>query len=55
MPPGGPAVATWTIPATKDVIARLHGDVLNAHDIALQRRGYYEELDVGRMDDWRWP
>ena len=49
----GPSVATRTLPATKDLIARLHGDVLNAHDLALQRRGYYEELDVGRMDDWR--
>jgi len=25
--------------------------VLNARDLALQRRGYYEELDVGRMDN----
>jgi len=49
-----PSVTTWTIPATKDVIARLHKDVLNAHDMAQQRRGYYEELDVGRMDNWRW-
>ena len=22
-------------------------------DLALQRRGYYEELDLSRMDDWR--
>lgn len=49
----GPSVATWTLPATKDLIARLHGDVLNARDLALQRRGYYEELDLSRMDDWR--
>jgi hypothetical protein len=49
-----PSVATWTIPATKGVIARLHGDVLNARDMAQQRRGYYEELDVGGMDNWRW-
>ncbi len=49
-----PSVATWTIPATKGVIARLHYDVLNARDMAQQRRGYYEELDVGRMDNWRW-
>src|SRR5439155_19698745 len=49
-----PSVATWTIPAAKDVIARLHGDVLNARDMAQQRRGYYEELDVGGMDNWRW-
>ncbi|HMF02536.1 MAG TPA: hypothetical protein VKK06_21785, partial [Terriglobia bacterium] len=27
--------------------------VLNARDLALQRRGYYEELDLSRMDDWR--
>ena len=49
----GPSVATRALPAIKDLIARLHGDVLNAHDLALQRRGYYEELDVGRMDNWR--
>jgi len=49
-----PSVATWTIPATKGVVARLHGDVLNARDMAQQRRGYYEELDVGGMDNWRW-
>ncbi|HWX17150.1 MAG TPA: hypothetical protein VNY07_11225, partial [Chthoniobacterales bacterium] len=48
-----PSVATWTIPATKGVIARLHGDVLNARDVALQHRGYYEELDVNRMDNWQ--
>lgn len=50
----GPSVATWTIPATKGLIARLHNDVLNARDMNQQRRGYYEELDVGRMDNWRW-
>jgi hypothetical protein len=49
-----PSVATWTIPATKGVIARLHGDVLNARDMAQQRRGYYEELDVRGIDNWRW-
>jgi lysophospholipase L1-like esterase len=38
----------------KPAVARLHGDVLNARDLALQRRGYYEELDVGRMDNWQW-
>ena len=48
-----PSVATRTIPSIKNVIARLQGDVLNARDLALQRRGYYEELDVGRMDNWQ--
>jgi hypothetical protein len=28
--------------------------VLNARDLALQRRGYYEELDVNRMENWQW-
>jgi lysophospholipase L1-like esterase len=28
--------------------------VLNARDMAQQRRGYYEELDVGRKDNWGW-
>jgi hypothetical protein len=47
-----PSVATWTIPSIKNVIAQLHGDVLNARDMAQQRRGYYEELDVGRKENW---
>src|SRR6266404_6637840 len=50
----GPSVATWTIPATKGLIARLHNDVLNARDMDQQRRGYYEELDVGRTENWAW-
>ena len=50
----GPTVATWTMPATKGLIARVHNDVLNAGDMNQQRRGYYEELDVARMDNWRW-
>jgi hypothetical protein len=49
-----PSVATWTIPASKGFIARLHNDVLNARDMDQQRRGYYEELDVGRADNWAW-
>jgi len=49
-----PSVVTRAIPSTGDVIARLHNDVLNARDMALQRRGYYEELDVARMDNWQW-
>ncbi len=49
----GPSVVTWTIPTTKGLIARLHGDVLNARDMDQQRRGYYEELDVGGMGNWR--
>ena len=39
---------------SKAVIARLHGDVLNARDMDQQRRGYYEELDVGRTENWAW-
>src|SRR6266480_1992884 len=46
-----PSIATQTIPNIKNAIALLQGDVLNARDLALQRRGYYEELDVGRMDN----
>jgi hypothetical protein len=49
-----PMVATKTVPSVQYVIARLHSDVLNAHDLAVQRRGYYEELDIGRMDNWQW-
>jgi len=49
-----PSVATRTIPSIQHIVARLHGDVLNARDVALQRRGYYEELDVARMDNWQW-
>jgi len=49
-----PSVATRMIPASKGFIARLHSDVLNARDMAQQRRGYYEELDVGRTENWAW-
>src|SRR5207237_1755247 len=49
-----PSVDTRAIPDFKNMVARLHGDVLNARDMAQQRRGYYEELDVGGMDNWRW-
>jgi hypothetical protein len=48
-----PSVAR-TIPSIQYIVARLHGDVLNARDVALQHRGYYEELDVARMDVWQW-
>jgi alginate O-acetyltransferase complex protein AlgI len=49
-----PSVANQTITNVRDVVARLHSDVLNARDLAAQRRGYYEDLDVGRMDNWQW-
>lgn len=49
-----PSLATRMFPEIQNVIARLHGDVLNARDLAQQRRGYYEELDVGRTDNWQW-
>jgi hypothetical protein len=49
-----PSLATRTIPSVQYAVARLHSDVLNARDLALQRRGYYEELDVARMDNWQW-
>src|SRR6266566_348816 len=41
-----PAVATWTVPASRGLMARIHNDALNARDMNQQRRGYYEELDV---------
>lgn len=49
-----PSVVTRAIPGAQDIMARLHNDVLNARDMKQQRRGYYEELDVGRVDNWRW-
>jgi alginate O-acetyltransferase complex protein AlgI len=49
-----PSIVTRAIPDFKNVVARLHGDVLNARDMDQQRRGYYEELDVSRMDNWQW-
>jgi hypothetical protein len=48
-----PSVAT-RIPSIHYVVARLHSDVLNAHDLAVQRRGYYEELDITRKANWQW-
>jgi hypothetical protein len=50
----GPTIATRAVPGFKPVVARLHGDVLNARDLAQQRRGYYEELDVNRTENWQW-
>jgi hypothetical protein len=50
----GPSLATRAIPAAKGAIARLHNDVLNARDMNQQRRGYYEDLDVSRKDNWGW-
>jgi hypothetical protein len=49
-----PLALTRAIPGTQAIVARLHGDVLNARDLALQRRGYYEQLDVGRQAMWQW-
>jgi hypothetical protein len=46
----GPSVATWAVPGSKAVVARLHKDVLNARDMAQQRRGYYEELGTGGVN-----
>jgi hypothetical protein len=45
---------TRILPQAGHVAARLRHDVLNARDMSLQRRGYYEELDVGRQDMWEW-
>jgi hypothetical protein len=50
----GPSLTTRAIPAAKGAVARLHNDVLNARDMNQQRRGYYEDLDVSRKDNWRW-
>jgi hypothetical protein len=51
-----PSVATRMLPPTQSIIVRLRQDVLNARDLALQRRGYYEELDTGgvnsQQDRW---
>jgi hypothetical protein len=49
-----PSVVSWTIPGAQNVMARLHRDVLNARDMTLQRRGYYEELDVGGANMGGW-
>jgi hypothetical protein len=50
----GPLVAVRTFPGNRDIIVRLHHDAVNARDMALQRRGYYEELDVGQSGTWQW-
>jgi hypothetical protein len=38
------------MPTTRDLIERLHNDVLDARDLAQQRRGYYERLDTGGVN-----
>ncbi len=48
-----PSVVTKTIPRAQKLMALIHTDTLNARDLKQERRGYYEELDVGRMDNWR--
>src|SRR5438477_4500833 len=48
-----PSVVNRTIPSAQNLMARIHTDTLNARDLKQERRGYYEELDVGRMDNWR--
>jgi hypothetical protein len=50
----GPSLVVWTLPAAHNTIVRLHHDALNARDLAMQRRGYYEELDVDRNNMWQW-
>jgi hypothetical protein len=49
-----PSLVSRTIPGAGHVIARIRGDVLNARDMTLQRRGYYEELDVGGANMGGW-
>jgi hypothetical protein len=49
-----PKVIPRVIPDAGDMMARLSQDVLNARDMKMQRRGYYEDLDAGRADTWRW-
>jgi hypothetical protein len=48
-----PLFTTRMMPSLTETMARLHHDVLNARDMAQQRRGYYEELGAGHMDNWR--
>jgi hypothetical protein len=48
-----PSIGIRVMPSAQNVITRLHTDVLNERDMKQQRRGYYEELDVRRMDNWR--
>src|SRR6266480_3790750 len=50
----GPSLIDRVVPTTHNTIVRLHHDALNARDLALQRRGYYEELDVGRENTMQW-
>jgi hypothetical protein len=46
-----PFMAAKAFPETKAIVARLRHESLNARDLAQQRRGYYEELDAGRVDN----
>jgi hypothetical protein len=50
----GPWLIDRVAPTTHNTIVRLHHDALNARDLAMQRRGYYEELDVGRENTSQW-
>jgi len=41
-----PSLAIRMVPSLGSTVVRLHHDALNSRDLGLQRRGYYEELDV---------
>ena len=49
-----PSLAMRMVPSLRGSIVRLHHDALNSRDLALQRRGYYEELDVRQSGMGQW-
>jgi hypothetical protein len=50
-----PILASMSNPSARPLISTLRGDAANVRDMNLQRRGYYEELDLVRVNhrDWR--
>lgn len=47
-----PSIALWAVGVPRGFATRLRSDGLNARDMDVQRRGYYEELDSARADNW---
>jgi len=45
-----PWAATQVTPGAERMLASIRHDALNARDLKMHRRGYYEELDQGRAD-----
>ena len=49
-----PLASSWGVPGVGPALTALRGNAPNTRDMNLQRRGYYEELDLARVNFRRW-